>query len=179
MIPAGTSLSNTEAEPTVRVRFGLAFLIVAPLGLAGAYGFLFLVKGEPSRVIPLFLAVAIPLALGFAIVFGYGLGRMMIVLSVPKSISIAPTSFIGVFRRTGWTGPSEREIRFDDVRDVGRTRVLRIPILRGRPNFRRAKPIMDSSFFYLTEPNLHRIEEVLAAQRGGDSGSKEPLRPPR
>ena len=98
--------------------------------------------------------------------FGYFMmGSGMIRLTVPTRISLSGESIIGDFRRPKWTGSEFREIRYEDIRSIGRTRVFRIPVVRGNPDYRRNKPIKDTSLLYLSSDNIERVNAVIRQRR--------------
>jgi hypothetical protein len=101
----------------------------------------------------------------------YGAGRAAIFLMVPAAISMGDESIVGDFRRPGWTGPQVREIRYADVREVGRTRVFRIPVVQGHPDYKRRKAILDSSLFYLSETNLEKVRAAVQSHSAPKIGS--------
>lgn len=53
------------------------------------------------------------------------------------------------------------EVRFESVHFIGKTRFLRIPIVRGRANFSRGFDIPETAILYLTEVNMSRVHEAL------------------
>jgi len=160
---------NDSIERTVRIRFTLASLPLGPVSwtIAVLLSEHLPRGGASSQWLLAVMLLSVTVAIG---IFGYfGMARVGILLSVPKAIAIGTESVVGDFRREGWKGHPVREIRFDDIQGIGRTRVLRIPILRGHPNYKRRKPIMDSSFFYLSPANLETVRKAVQA-RGASSG---------
>lgn len=163
--PPTPAWGNLEAEKVVRRRYLLAYLVGVPItGYSGALGFFASMGRAPVVWSAKFLLVGVPFVVVAALVLGHLSARAVILLSVPRLISKEADSFVGDYRRPGWSGPPLREIRFEDIRWAGKTRILRIPILVGHPDYHPHKTIADDAFFYLSEENLRRVREVILAR---------------
>jgi hypothetical protein len=112
--------------------------------------------------------IGVTLAVGFClgIGFGYGSARSMVILFVPRAISIRESTVVGDFRRERWHGPPLREIRYEDIRAVRRSMFLRIPVVEGSPGRGTAKRLTGLQRFYVTGPNLLKVEEAVRRYRG-------------
>ena len=153
---------NIEAERMVLVRFlSLCVIVVVPVGWLGAVAVLSLRKGAPLSLNPDMLALGTLAIAILALALGYIAARAIVLISVPKAVALEDDGIVGDFRRSGWRGAPIQEIRFDDIRSIRKTYLLRIPIVRGRPDFQRIKPIRDSAIFYLSAANMERVRAAL------------------
>ena len=164
-------LPNTDAQRSVNRRFwaatGLASLLTLFVGGAAIAELL-------HRPIANWLEFGLLSGFIGAIaggLFGFGIGRNMVNLFVPVSISVDRGAVIGDFRGRHWPGPPSRAIRFQDLRHVGRTTVLRIPVIESVPGREAGVPWPTSQRFYLTELNLLRVQEAVRAWRGIPKGT--------
>jgi hypothetical protein len=159
--------SNSEAERTVLVRFLLLMLLAIPVGLLGGDAIYSIGKGNPLDFGLKFILIGSVVSTVMVVALGYMSARAVVFLSVPTAITIDRESIVGDFRRKGWKGYSVSEIRIQDIRAVRKTTLLRIPIVRGRPDRQKVKPMRDSAFFYLTESNLQRVKAALDSSASG------------
>ena len=160
------NLPNAGAEVSVRIRFLFFSLgISLATGLLGGIVLVSLGHGQPPNLgLELF---AVDFVVLFALAFGlsYLSARAVVQDLTPVAIAIEADRVVGNFRRPRYGGPTEREIRLEDVRAIRKTYVLRIPMVRGHRDFRRNKPIQDAAAFYLTESNLELVRRAVEAAR--------------
>jgi len=165
MIRGIEDFDNTQIERRVRLTMSAFGTVAGSVGITA--GALLWESLRPAAQVSwtLYLALLLGASLGTWL-FGYFMmGSGMIRLTVPTRISLSGESIIGDFRRPKWTGSEFREIRYEDIRSIGRTRVFRIPVVRGNPDYRRNKPIKDTSLLYLSSDNIERVNAVIRQRR--------------
>lgn len=163
-------LPNQQAESLVRSRFLVLYVVVIlPLGLLGSDAISSWESGRPLDLGFGFLAVETSILLVLALGLGSLSARAIVLGATPAAVAIDEARIVGDFRRRGWKGDSEREIRYEDVREIRRTYLLRIPMIRGHPDYTRSKPIRDAALFYLSETNLERVRRAVGdfSENGG------------
>jgi hypothetical protein len=153
---------NTEAERVVRVRFLLPYLLFIPVEIFVADAIVSFGHGRPLDLGDTFLLVAAVVASITAVGLGALGARAIVLLLVPRSISIQSDRIVGDFRRAAWKGAPEREIRLADVGIVGKTRFLRIPVVRVRPGLQRNASSLGTDLFYLTPSNLQKVQAAVS-----------------
>jgi hypothetical protein len=167
-------LPNLEAERVVRIRFWIFYLVLLPpTGVLGGDAYVSWIKNRPLDLKPEFLIVTTVLAVCFSVWAGYMSARAIIWVSVPRAITIDGERILGDFRRPGWKGSSEKQIRLEDVRALRKTYLLRIPVVWGRGGvYSGSNTVRDSALFYLSASNFEHVRSALerfSAQRRAET----------
>ena len=156
-ISASPYLPNGEVEKVIRFRTIFSWTAgITVWFYLGGLGYVAITGRQvphPELAIPLTLTFGIGLGIGF----GYLISRMAILLAAPLSVAIDSDRILADFRRRGWPDAPLREILFQDLKVMRRSRVLRIPLVKGTPHYDKVKPVRDTPLMYLTRSNLGRL----------------------
>ena len=153
-------LENAGAERMVGRRYWLVTVCLV-LGTL-AFGVIALtepITGHPVTNWSLYLVVVIVVGGGIGLPMGYGMGRSMTGLFVPKAISLGRDCLVADFRREGWPPPRIKRMRFKDVRALRLSPLLRVPQVSG--TVEDPRPGAHSFYFYFFLDPI-----VFAATRG-------------
>ena len=158
---------NAEAERMVLPRSTLSYLIAAPIGLLLGDALYSFGKGRPLYSGAEFLLVGVSGLVILTLGLGYLAARTKVRVLVPRSLSIEPYRIASDFGRQGWIGPPTREIRFENVREIRKARLLRVPFVIATSAQRSPGAIPAARLFYLTEANVHVLQSAIAARKSG------------
>lgn len=167
---------NNSIERTVRARWMEVMVSVETItGFLGGIAILHLTKGYPLVPTAPDLFVLLPALLVATLGISWIGTRGTIMLLVPRAIAIENDRIVGDFRRKGWKGHPVRQIMFENVSGFGKERLIRIGVVRARPDRTLRDLTQSTTCMYLSESNLARVRSAYEENRCANQHATGPL----
>ncbi len=164
-------LDNLGAERMVRRRYWLVTVSLALGTLAvGEIALSKLIVGHPITNWSLFLVVTTVIGVGIGLPMGYGMGRSMTGLFVPKAVTLQRDGVLVDLRREGWPPPRIHKMKFEDVRGVRLSPFFRVPYVTGVVTDPGIEPHSYSFYYYLDPITFEMVKRAYMGWKESTAG---------